>query len=115
MRPAFTRHHARILARYVRDQKTITLADAVRKMSLLPAQRLETVLPDAKRLGRLQEGAQADIVVFDPAAVQDHATFRAPNEPSTGVRYLVVAGTVVVDAGRIVDDALPGRPLVRGE
>jgi N-acyl-D-aspartate/D-glutamate deacylase len=106
--------HARVLARYVRDQKTITLTDAVRRMSLMPAQRLEKSLPDAKRLGRLQQGAQADIVVFDPGTIQDHATFRAPTEPSTGVRYLVVAGTVVVDDGRLVEGAVPGRPLVRG-
>jgi N-acyl-D-aspartate/D-glutamate deacylase len=82
-------------------------------MSLMPAQRLEKVLPDAKRLGRLQQGAQADIVVFDPATVEDRATFRAPAEASVGVRYLIVAGTVVVDDGRIVEGAVPGRPLVR--
>jgi N-acyl-D-aspartate/D-glutamate deacylase len=105
--------HARVLARYVRDQKTITLEDALRRMSLLPAQRLETVMPGARRLGRLQQGAQADIVVFDPESVQDRATFRAPGEASVGVRYLVVAGTVVVDDGRIVEGAVPGRPLVR--
>lgn len=105
--------HARVLARYVRDRKTISLVDAIRKMSLMPAQRLEMALPEAKRLGRLQEGAQADLVVFDPASIQDHATFRTPAEASTGVRYLVVAGTLVVEDGRIVEGALPGRPLVR--
>lgn len=105
--------HARVLARYVRDQKTITLNDAVRKMSLMPAQRLEKATPGAKRLGRLQEGAQADIVVFDPRTVQDRATFRAPGVASEGVRYLVVAGTVVVDKGRIVEGAAPGRAFVR--
>ena len=105
--------HARVLARYVRDQKRITLSDAIRKMSLMPAQRLEKATPRAKRLGRLQQGAQADIVVFDPQTVQDRATFRVPTEGSTGVRYLVVAGTVVVDEGRIVEGAAPGRALVR--
>ncbi len=105
--------HARVLARYVRDQKTITLNDAIRKMSLMPAQRLEKATPEAKRLGRLQQGAQADIVVFDPQTVQDRATFRAPTEASTGVRYLVVAGTVVVNEGRIVEGVAPGRALVR--
>ena len=105
--------YARVLARYVRDQKRITLNDAIRKMSLLPAQRLEKATPEAKRLGRLQQGAQADIVVFDPQTVQDRATYRAPTEASTGVRYLVVAGTVVVDGGRIVEGVAPGRALVR--
>ncbi len=104
--------HARVLARYVRDKKTITLNDAIRKMSLMPAQRLEKVTPDAKRLGRLQEKAQADIVVFDPQAIQDHATFRNSTAASVGVRYLVVAGTLVVNEGRPVEGAAPGRALV---
>jgi N-acyl-D-aspartate/D-glutamate deacylase len=103
--------HARILARYVRDQKAISLSDAVRKMSLMPAQRLEKATPDAKRLGRIQEGARADIVVFDPDSIQDHATFREPTEASTGVRCLLVAGTLVVDDGRVVDGVAPGLPL----
>jgi N-acyl-D-aspartate/D-glutamate deacylase len=105
--------HARVLARYVRDQKTITLNDAIRKMSLMPAQRLEKATPDAKRIGRLQQGARADIVVFDPQAIQDRASFRAPTEASEGVRYLVVAGTLVVDDGRIVEGVSPGQALVR--
>jgi N-acyl-D-aspartate/D-glutamate deacylase len=111
--PRGTGTHARVLARYVRDQKTISLNEAIRKMSLMPAQRLETVNTDAKRIGRLRLGAQADIVVFDPQTVQDRASFRAPTEASVGVRYLVVAGTVVVNNGRIVDGVAPGRALVR--
>ncbi len=105
--------HARVLARYVRDQKTITLNDAIRKMSLMPAQRLEKLTPDARRLGRLQEGARADIVIFNSQTIQDRASFRAPTEASEGVRSLVVAGAVVVDNGRIVEGVAPGRALVR--
>lgn len=105
--------YSRVLARYVREQKVITLAEAIRKMSLMPAQRLETMSPDAKRLGRLQEGARADVVAFDPQAIQDRATFRAPTEASVGVRYLVVAGTLVVDKGRIVEGVAPGQAFVR--
>jgi N-acyl-D-aspartate/D-glutamate deacylase len=111
--PRGTGTHARVLARYVREQKTISLNEAIRKMSLMPAQRLERVNTQAKRIGRLRQGAQADIVVFDPQTVQDRASFRAPTEPSVGVRYLVVAGTVVVDNGQIVDGVAPGRGLVR--
>jgi N-acyl-D-aspartate/D-glutamate deacylase len=106
--------HARVLARYVRAQKTITLTDAIRKMSLMPAQRVEKATSQAKRVGRLQQGAQADIVVFDPEAIQDRATFRAPTEASEGVNYLIVAGTVVVDGGRIVEGVMPGRAFVGG-
>jgi N-acyl-D-aspartate/D-glutamate deacylase len=102
---------ARVLARHVREQKRFSMLDAVRKMSLMPAQRLEVATPDARRKGRLQAGADADIVVFDPERIADRATFRAPTEPSVGVRYLVVAGTVVVQDGRVVDGAAPGRSL----
>jgi dihydroorotase-like cyclic amidohydrolase len=104
---------ARVLARYVRDQKNLTLVDAIRKMSLLPARRLEQASPKAKRLGRIQQGAQADIVVFDPLTIQDRATFRASTEASVGVRHLLVAGTPVVHDGRFVDGAAPGRALTR--
>jgi N-acyl-D-aspartate/D-glutamate deacylase len=82
-------------------------------MTLLPAQRLETVTPDARRLGRLQQGNQADIVVFDSQTIQDRATFRSPTEPSVGVQYLLVAGTLVIDKSQIVEGAAPGRALVR--
>jgi N-acyl-D-aspartate/D-glutamate deacylase len=111
--PRGTGTHARVLARYVREQRTISLNEAIRKMSLMPAQRLERVNTDARRIGRLHQGAQADIVVFDPQTVQDRATFRAPTEASVGVRYLVVAGILVVNDGHIVDGVAPGRALVR--
>ena len=105
--------HARVLARYVRDRKTLTLVEAVRKMSLLPAQRLEGAAPAARRLGRLQPAARADIVVFDLETIQDRATFRAPREASVGVRHVLVAGAFVVRDGRFDDQAAPGRALLR--
>ena len=104
---------ARVLARYVRDQKSLTLTDAIRKMSLMPAQRLEQLNPVARRLGRIQEGAQADIAVFDPETVEDRATFKTPTQASAGMRYVLVAGTLVVDDGEIVEGVAPGRPLLR--
>jgi N-acyl-D-aspartate/D-glutamate deacylase len=93
------------------EQGSLTLMDAVRKMSLMPAQRLEAVTAAARRKGRLQPGADADIVVFDPQTIEDKATYRAAGAPSVGVRYLLVAGTPVVAEGRIVDGVAPGRPL----
>jgi N-acyl-D-aspartate/D-glutamate deacylase len=104
---------ARVLSRYVRDQKSLSLLAAIAKMSLMPAQRLEQLTPVARRLGRIQEGARADVVVFDPATVQDRATFRAAAEPSVGMRYVMVAGTLVVDGGQVVDGVAPGQPLLR--
>ena len=113
MHPRGAGSYSRVLSRYVRDRQSLSLPDAIRKMSLLPAQRLEALTPEAKRLGRLQAGARADIVVFDAGRVTDRATFRAPTEASEGVRYLVVDGTLVVDDGQFVDSVFPGQPLLR--
>jgi N-acyl-D-aspartate/D-glutamate deacylase len=103
---------SRVLAQYVREKGTITLMDALRKMSLMPAEMLERSTSAARHKGRLQEGADADIVVFDAATVSDRATFEKPMQPSIGVRYLLVAGTVVVNEGAIVPDVFPGRALL---
>jgi Amidohydrolase family len=103
--------YSRVLAQYVREKGTITLMDALRKMSLMPAEMLERSTPVARQKGRLQEGADADIVVFDAATISDRATFEKPMDPSVGVHYLLVAGTVVVNEGKIVPDVFPGRAL----
>jgi len=103
---------SRVLAQYVREKGTITLMDALRKMSLMPAEMLERSTSAARHKGRLQEGADADIVVFDAATISDRATFEKPMQPSIGVRYLLVAGTVVVNEGAIVPDVFPGRALL---
>jgi N-acyl-D-aspartate/D-glutamate deacylase len=104
--------YSRVLAQYVREKGTITLMDALRKMSLMPAQMLERSTPTARQKGRLQEGADADIVMFDAATISDRATFEKPMEPSIGVRYLLVAGTVVINEGKIVPDVFPGHALL---
>ena len=104
--------YSRVLAQYVREKRAITLMDALRKMSLMPAEMLERSTAAARQKGRLQEGADADIVVFDAATIRDRATFEKPMEPSVGVRYLVVGGTVVVDDGKIVPGVFSGRALL---
>ena len=104
--------YSRVLAQYVREKGTITLMDALRKMSLMPAEMLERSTPAARQKGRLQEGADADIVVFDAGTIRDRSTFEKPMESSVGVRYLVVGGTVVVDEGKIMPDVFPGRALL---
>jgi N-acyl-D-aspartate/D-glutamate deacylase len=103
--------YARVLAQYVREKGAITLMDALRKMSLMPAQMLERSTPAARQKGRLQEGADADIAVFDAATISDRATYEKPMAPSVGVHYLLVQGSVVVDAGKIVPNVFPGRAL----
>ena len=97
----------RILRKYVREEHLLTLEDAVRKFSGLPAQRLR--LPDR---GLLKQGFRADITIFDPATIRDQATFERPNQLSTGMEYVLVNGVPVIDAGRMTN-ALPGQ-VVRG-
>jgi N-acyl-D-aspartate/D-glutamate deacylase len=104
--------YSRILARYVRSQQRLTLMAALRKMSLMPAQRLERATTAARKKGRLQEGADADIVVFDPQTVTDRATYESPAQFSVGMKYVLVSGTFVVDDGKLVDHVAPGRALV---
>ncbi len=104
--------YARVLAQYVREKKTLTLMEALRKMTLMPAQMLERSTSAARHKGRMQEGADGDVVVFDPQTIGDRATFEKPMEPSVGVHYLLVGGTMVIDDGKIVADVFPGRALV---
>jgi N-acyl-D-aspartate/D-glutamate deacylase len=104
--------YSRVLAQYVRERGTLTLMDAIRKMTLMPAERLERSTPAARSKGRMQEGADADMVVFDLETIIDRATYQSPMEPSTGVRYLVVGGAVLIDQGKLVPDIFPGRPLL---
>jgi N-acyl-D-aspartate/D-glutamate deacylase len=104
--------YSRVLAQYVRERGTVTLMDAIRKMTLMPAQMLERSTPGARQKGRLQEGADADIVVFDAGTISDRATFQKPMEPSVGVRYLVVGGTVLVNEGKVVPEVFPGRAIL---
>jgi N-acyl-D-aspartate/D-glutamate deacylase len=104
--------YARVIAQYVRDKRTLTLMEAVRKMTLMPAQVLETSTPEARAKGRLKEGADADVVVFDPQTIADRSTYQAPMEPSVGVRYLVVGGTVLIDQGKMLADVFPGRAIL---
>jgi N-acyl-D-aspartate/D-glutamate deacylase len=104
--------YSRVLAQYVRDKKTLTLMEALRKMTLMPAQMLERSTPAARRKGRLQEGADADIVIFDPQTITDRSTFAKPMEPSVGVHYLLVAGTPLIDEEKLVPNIFPGQALM---
>ena len=104
--------YSHILSQYVRAEGALTLMDALRKMSLMPAQTLERSTPVGRRKGRMQEGADADIVVFDPQTIQDRSTYSKPGEPSVGVRYLMVNGVAVIDDGKIQDGVFPGQAIV---
>jgi hypothetical protein len=103
--------YARVLGRYVREEKVLTLMDAIRKMSLMPAQRLEAMSPAMRNKGRLKVGADADIAIFDPATVKDEATFAKPNLPSSGIPHVLVGGVAVVENGAVVEGPLPGKGI----
>jgi N-acyl-D-aspartate/D-glutamate deacylase len=104
--------YGRVFNMYVRERGTVTLMEAVRKMSYMPAMRLEKSTPQARKKGRLQAGADADVVVFDAKTYKDQSSFEKPNVPSVGVQYLLVNGTVVVDGGKLMDGVTPGKAMV---
>ena len=104
---------AKVLRSYVRERKLMTLSEAIRKMSLMPAQTMEDFVPQMKKKGRLQLGMDADIVVFDPNTVREVGTYEDPNHPAQGINWVLVNGTLVVDKGELVQDAGPGRPIRR--
>ena len=95
----------RVLAKYVREEKVLTMEDAIRKFSALPAQRMR--LTDR---GVLKAGMWADVVIFDAATVRDRATFDKPNQLSEGMEYVLVNGVPVIDSGKMTG-ALPGKVL----
>jgi N-acyl-D-glutamate deacylase len=104
---------AKILRSYVRERKLMTMQEALRKMSLMPAQTLERFVPQMKKKGRLQVGMDADIVVFDPKTIREVGTYEKPNQPAVGVQSVLVNGELVVAKGNLVLDARPGRPIRR--
>jgi N-acyl-D-aspartate/D-glutamate deacylase len=101
---------SRVLGHYVREEKTLDLMTALRKMTLMPAQRLQKRAPMFKDKGRIREGADADITVFDPQRIIDKATFDDPLQYSSGIQFVLVNGVPVVSNGELVEGAFPGRP-----
>lgn len=100
---------SRVLGRYVREEKVLDLMTALRKMTLMPAQRLEQRAPAFQTKGRIKQGADADITIFDANRVLDAATFEKPLQYSEGIQFVLVNGVPVVSDGKLVDDVAPGR------
>jgi dihydroorotase len=103
--------YTRVLGRYVRERGALSLMDALRKMTLMPAQRLERRVPSMKNKGRIRVGADADFVIFDTASVIDKSTYDEPAKYAEGVKYVLVNGVVVVKDGNLQTDVYPGRPV----
>jgi N-acyl-D-glutamate deacylase len=103
----------RFLRDYVLERKRESLREGLRRMTLIPAQILEASVPQMTKKGRVQVGADADLVVFDLATVSDRGTYTQPNQTAVGMRYVIVSGVPVIRDGALVRDALPGRPIRR--
>ncbi|HYL84685.1 MAG TPA: amidohydrolase family protein [Candidatus Angelobacter sp.] len=101
---------SRVLGHYVREEKALDLMTALRKMTLMPAQRLEKRAPVFRNKGRILVGADADITVFDASRVIDKATYEEPLQYSEGIQFVLVNGVPVVKDGQLVEGVFPGRP-----
>lgn len=100
--------YARVLGHYVREKKILSLPDAIKKMTWLPAKRLESFTPMMKHKGRIQVGSDADITVFDPSEIIDTATFAKPNQYSKGIKHVIVAGQLIVKDEQLQQGVYPG-------
>ncbi len=103
---------ARVLGRFHRERGLLTLMEALRKMTLEPAERLAAWAPAMARKGRIAAGADADLTLFDLARVRDRASWERPMQPSVGIEHVLVAGTFVVRGGEPLEGAFPGRPIL---
>jgi N-acyl-D-aspartate/D-glutamate deacylase len=109
--PRTTGTFSRVLGHYVREGHALSLMDAIRKMTLMPAQRLEARVPEMKQKGRLRVGADADITVFDAARVIDRSTYREPSLSPVGIQHVIVNGVSVVANGQAVEGVAPGKAV----
>jgi dihydroorotase len=102
--------YSKVLGRYVREQGVLSLAEAIRRMTLEPALRLQTRVPEMALKGRIMLAGHADITIFDPETVIDRSTYEDAMIPADGINYVIIAGEVVVDGGDLTS-ARPGRAI----
>ena len=105
--------NARILGRYVREKGSLSLTDAIAKMTYLPAKMLQDYSSNMARKGRIKPGADADITIFDPATILDNATFQDPYQASSGIIHVIVAGQFVVRDSALLEGVFPGQRILR--
>jgi len=105
--------NSRVLGRYVREKGSLSLQDAIAKMTYLPAKMLQDYSPSMAMKGRIKIGADADITVFDPATIVDNATYADPYQPSSGIVHVMVGGQLVISDGELQSDVFAGRRVLR--
>jgi N-acyl-D-aspartate/D-glutamate deacylase len=103
--------YSRVLGHYVREQGTLSLMDAITKMTLMPAQRLERRVPSMRSKGRIRIGTDADLTIFDPQSIIDQSTFQEPAKYAAGIRFVLVNGVLIVKDGELQSNVYPGRPI----
>jgi len=101
--------YSRVLGNYVRDKGALTLIEALTKMTLMPAQRLERRVPSMKNKGRIRVGADADLTIFDARSISDKSTFQDPAQYAEGIKFVMVNGVLIVKDGQLQSDLHPGR------
>ncbi len=109
--PRTSGSYSKVLGRYVREEGELSLMGALRKMTIMPTRRLEARVPSMTRKGRVQEGADADLTLFDPETVIDRSTYTDATTPPDGIPWVVVNGTVVVEDGELVEGVRPGEAV----
>jgi len=100
-----------VLGNYVREQRTLSLMDAITKMTLMPAQRLEKRVPSMRNKGRIRLGADADLTIFDPQSIVDKSTFQEPAQYAEGIKFVLVNGVLIVKDGQLQSNVHPGRAV----
>ena len=103
--------YSRVLGNYVRDKGALTLIEALTRMTLMPAQRLERRVPSMKNKGRIRVGADADLTIFDARSITDKSTFQDAAQYAEGIRFVMVNGVLIVKDGQLQSDLHPGRPV----
>ena len=103
--------YSRVLGNYVRDKGALTLIEALTRMTLMPAQRLERRVPSMKNKGRIRIGADADLTIFDARSITDKSTFQDPAQYAEGIKFVMVNGVLIVKDGQLQSDLHPGRAV----
>ena len=103
--------YSRMFGKYVREDKVLSTMDAIKKVSYLPAKRMESAAPQMRYKGRIEIGADADITIFDPNTIIDKSTVKDTSKPSIGVEYVIINGAIVKNKDGIVNGVHPGKPI----